>query len=266
MADDPLRGHLVPGWNYEGRARFRPLCGVVLLVLFCCHGCVSARKRIEPEAPTSTADLPIDPVRVYTVACPDAVEIVWLDHPDSEWIGRIGADGCLNLPAIGSIRVEGLTTAEIARQIAARSAVFPERVQVRVAEFASRQVFLFGQVEGGPRAVDYRGPERIIDLLRRAGGLSPDAALNEIYVLRAQVGEGIPAEILTVDLPAILQRGDQSTNVRVQPLDEIYIGEKPRSRIRRALPTFLKPLYEGVVGFIPHPDWRTARRATHPVK
>lgn len=246
-------------WHPLGR-----LLSAVCLAALMGVGCFTARKRTDP--PPVLAEIPIDPAEVYTLACPDLVEVVWLDRPDSPWIGRIGADGCVTIAGLASIRIEGTTTGEAAQQIAAVAGISPEHLRVRVAEYASRQVFLFGQVEGGPRAVDYRGPERVVDLLRRAGGLSPDAAPNEIYVLRAQVGEGIPAEVLTVDLPAILQNGDHSTNVRVQPLDEIYIGEKPRSRIRRAIPTFLKPLYESIVGFIPHPDWRTARQANQPAK
>src|SRR5438876_110594 len=83
-------------------------------------------------------------------------------------------------------------------------------------------------------------PETVVDLLKRTGGLSPSAAPEEIYIVRAQLGEGIPAEVLTVDLDAIVRKNDQRTNVRVQPLDEIYVGEQPRSRIERAVPTFLK--------------------------
>jgi protein involved in polysaccharide export with SLBB domain len=236
--------------------------GLAVWLLLGAGGCLSLRK--SPEPVSLANDFPIDPAQVYTLACPDRVEVVWLDRPGAEITCRVGPDGCIELPGVGTVRVEGLTVGEAAAQIASQCRFPTDSVRVQVIEYASRQILLFDQVEGGPRAIDYRGPERVLEVLRRAGGLSPDAALSEIHILRAQVSEGIPAEVLTVDVEAILRNNDQSTNVRVQPLDEIYIGEKPRSRLRRAVPTFLQPFYEGVMEFIPPMTGRAQRRVDRP--
>jgi protein involved in polysaccharide export with SLBB domain len=119
-------------------------------------------------------------------------------------------------------------------------------------------------VQGEPRVVDYRGPETVVELLRRIGGLSPDASPSEVHVVRAQVSDGIPAEVLHVDLVAILERKDERTNIRVQPLDEIYVGEMIRSRIGRAIPPLLKPLYTSITSLLPERKADAARLTSVP--
>lgn len=239
------------------------IAGLLLLTILGGGGCFSLKKAT--NALPFSSDIPIDPAEVYTLACPDVIQIFGVAPPAQPVVARIGPNGGVELPGLGAIRVEGLTVGEAAAEIARQARLPADSIRVRVLEYASRQLFLYGQTESGPAAIDYRGPERVVDVLRRAGGLSPDAALNEIYVLRAQVSEGIPAEVLTVDLEAILRHNDHSTNVRVQPLDEIYVGEKPRSRVRRAIPTFLQPIYEGLVRLIPQVSVRSSRRTNTPM-
>ncbi len=234
----------------------RRLRAALLAATLLAPGCLSAHKK--HDGPPPPPDKLIVPAEVYTLACPDVVEVVFADRPDLGQIVRVNPDGCVRLVHVGPVAVEGLTVAEAAARIAEHVELPLHKVLVQVVEYGSRQVFLFGQVHGGTRIVDYRGPETVVDLLKRTGGLSPAAAPEEIYVVRAQLGEGIPAEVLTIDLEAILHRNDQRTNVRVQPLDEVYVGEKPRSRIERAVPDFLKPLYQSVVELIPHWDRRPA--------
>jgi hypothetical protein len=70
-----------------------------------------------------------------------------------------------------------------------------------------------------------------------------------------------------VDLEAILLRGDPRTNVLIQPFDDIYVGERARSRIGRALPEWLRPLYRGFCGIVPGAcphDWRQQIRDPEP--
>src|SRR5262245_52004343 len=200
---------------------------VALLAVCLTAGCFSAHKK--------TDDLPVLPeVRInsdelYTLSFPDLIDVAFLDWPDVTAAVRIGTDGCVAVGNLSRVRVEGLTTAEATRAIADRAEVSPHRVRVRVVEYHSRQVLLFGPVKGEPRVIDYRGPETVVALLTRTGGLTPDAAPGEVHVVRAHLGEGVPAEVLRVDLAAIRDRNDQRTNIHIQPLDEVYVGEAARS-------------------------------------
>ena len=220
-----------------------------LIVILMSSGCLSAPK--QTDSFSGIAGVPINPAEVYTLACPDVVEVVFNGRSDNGETVRVDPDGRIRLRNLSPVRVEGDTPGDAAADIAEAAHLRPEAVHIEVVEFNSRQLSLFGQVNGGPRVVEYRGPENVVDVLSRTGGLAPSAAPNEIYIVRAQMTEGMPAEVLTVDLQAI-HRGDSRTNFCVQPLDEIYVGEMPRARIGKAIPTLLKPIYDGFLQMLPY--------------
>jgi protein involved in polysaccharide export with SLBB domain len=139
---------------------------------------------------------------------------------------------------MGRLRVEGLTIGEVEDRIARVLGISRSIVHVRVTEFASRQVFLCGPEAGLERATPYQGPEPVVDLLRRTGGLSRDAEPRDVHVVRANVAAGRRPEVFDVDLRAIMT-GDTSTNVIVEPYDQVYVGETARACWARRLPPWL---------------------------
>jgi protein involved in polysaccharide export with SLBB domain len=129
--------------------------------------------------------------------------------------------------------------------------VAPEHVHVEVAEYKSQHLYVFGEVAGLQRAVPYRGPETVLDLLHRVGGLTPGAALRDIQVIRPHVADGKRPEIFRIDLPAIVLRHDPETNVILEPFDQIYIGQSRRSCLCDCLPPWLRPAYQRACGLKP---------------
>jgi len=85
---------------------------------------------------------------------------------------------------------------------------------VRVATYKSEQIFLIGQVAGSQSVVPYQGPETVVDLLRRVGGLTPGAAPDDVYVVRSRMVEGRRPEVFRVQLRA-LARAAMHGNVRI---------------------------------------------------
>jgi protein involved in polysaccharide export with SLBB domain len=160
----------------------------------------------------------------------------------------VAPDGRINLGALGEPRVEGQTVAEIARTVAELANVPPERVHVRVAEYNSQQVYLFGEVNGLQRSVPYQGEESVADLLRRAGGITSGAAPAKVHVIRPRVVDGRAPLVYPVDLEAIVMSKDQATNVSVQPFDQIYVGETPRSSMEKCVPPLFRPIYQAICG------------------
>jgi protein involved in polysaccharide export with SLBB domain len=132
--------------------------------------------------------------------------------------------------------------------VAAAAEVAPAAVHVRVAEYNSQQVYLFGEVIGLHRAVPYRGPETVLDLLQRAGGLTPEAAAGDVHVIRAHVIDGRRPEVFHIDLRAITLKKDESSNVRLQPFDQVYVGQTRQAVLDRCLPPWLRPAYQALVG------------------
>jgi polysaccharide biosynthesis/export protein len=206
------------------------------LVLALAAGCQTNRPRVDAALRASG---PASPAAAYPVACPDRLDLQVAGHP--EWTGPhdVGPDGCLRLADANPLRVEGLTPAEVAARVAAALHLEPAEVRVEVAEYRSRQVFLFGQVDGPERAVPYQGPETVVDLLRRAGGLPPGAEVRTVSVVRPHVAAGRRPEVFTVDLVAILLRGDPKTNVVLAPYDQVYVAETPRYSVLKLLPEWM---------------------------
>src|SRR5262249_14387724 len=123
----------------------------------------------------------------YTVGCPDVLEVRVSNRPDLSGRQTVGPDGRIELAALGRQRGEGHTPPEIAQLLAAALGVPSRQVQVRVADYQSQEVYLFGQVSGLQRTVPYQGQETVLDLLQRIGGITPGAAPDDVYVIRTRV-------------------------------------------------------------------------------
>jgi protein involved in polysaccharide export with SLBB domain len=235
-----------PGTCSRFGSRYWPVLFAVLL-----SGCFRAERKDDDVPPPPVA---IEPAKLYTLACPDVVEVTFINWPDDAIrTATINSEGEIDLGNLGKVPVEGMTVADARLAIAQRARCAAADVQLRIAKFRSRKIFLYGEAAGAVRTVAYRGPETVMDLLRRTGAITPDSAWNEIHLVRSHMAEGAAPEVLRIDLAAILERNDNRTNVRLQPLDEIYIGEKRSAYFRRAIPGFLRPLYDTIVGLLPEP-------------
>ena len=187
-------------------------------------------------------------VEAYRPGCPDVLDLTVAGRPDLTGPRTLGPDGRIDLGALGRVRVEGLPVEEIAARVAEQGGLPPERVRVRVAEFHSQQVYLIGQVMGQQRAVPYQGPETVLDLLQRTGGVTAGASPESVYVVRSRVAEGGRPEVFHIDLAAVVSGRDAQTNVRVQPFDQVFVGESRRSSLEKCLPPWLRPTYGALSG------------------
>ncbi len=220
------------------------------LLMIVAAGCASHHSQLEQAllADRDPAAHSADAARLYHVRCPDLLEVQLAGPGANTRRCRVSADGRIDLGAAGQLRVDGLTPPEMARAIAEHLGLPPGQVTVRVVEFNSQQVYLFGEVTGQERALPYRGPETVVDLLQRAGGLAPGAAPGDIEIIRPHVADGKTPEVFHINLEAILRQHDQHSNVALEPSDQIYIGETSSSRLRPCVPPWLRPLYEALCG------------------
>lgn len=221
------------------------VAGVLMLLA----GCMTARPQIEAalQQPPATADAQ----NAYRLACPDRIHVEVRDRPD--WSGdcTVETDGRIDLGPLGRHRVEGLTAAEAARQITDRTGLGRDRLRLEVLEYRSRRVFFSNGDQ--QQAFEYRGPETVVDLLRRAGGLAPgNSAIHEVYVVRPHVARDQPPEVFAVDLTAILLDRDDRTNVRLEPFDQVYVGASRRANFHALLPPWLRPTWRALTGM----TWR----------
>jgi protein involved in polysaccharide export with SLBB domain len=182
----------------------------------------------------------------YAVVCPDILDVNIANHPD--WCGfyPIGVDGRIDLEPLGRPRIEGQTTDEIEQQLGELASVQSSQVHVRVAEYHGLCIYLFGEVMGSQRAVPYQGQETVLELLQRTGGITQDAAPEEVYVIRPHVSDDKRPEVFHVNLRAIVLRHDNSTNLRLQPFDQVHVGATRQAGLQKCVPPWLRPFYREV--------------------
>ncbi|HEV8061570.1 MAG TPA: polysaccharide biosynthesis/export family protein [Gemmataceae bacterium] len=223
---------------------------MLLVLALLTAGCAGQRPWVDRALmaePTPTAALNTTAAE-YQVSCPDLLEIKVSGRPELNGTQEIEGDGRIKAANGERVRVEGLSTAEVARRLTAAARLRPDQVTVRVAEYRSQHIYLIGQVVGLQRTVAYQGPERVLDLLQRVGGVTSGAAPDEVYVVRSRIAEGKQPEVYRVRMREILTKQDQSTNILLQPQDQIYVGETNRSALSRYLPPWLKPLFDSLWG------------------
>jgi protein involved in polysaccharide export with SLBB domain len=160
----------------------------------------------------------------------------------------IDTNGRIDLGPLGRLRVEGRSPPEVAHLLSEETGLAAEKIHVQVAEHNSQQIYLHGQVIGCQRAVPYQGPETVLDLLQRVGGITPGAAPNDVTVVRSRLVDSLPPLVFHIDLRAIVMNQDQGTNLRLQPFDRVFVGEAKKSSLEKCLPPCLRPIYEKLCG------------------
>ncbi len=231
--------------------RGRPLA--LLLVLAALSGCCASRAQVKKNLMTDQAAVPGNQgvAEKYLVHWPDVLEISIRGQFEPGRICPMSLDGRIDLGSLGQPRVEGQTPPEIGRELAEKLGLRRDQVQVQVREYKSQQVFLFGQVVGRQRAVSYQGQETVLDLLQRVGGITQGASPEHVYVVRAHIGDSQRPEVFHVDLEAIVMHQDRKTNIRLEPYDQIYVGETRQSCLEKCLPPCVRPLFRACCGTPP---------------
>jgi protein involved in polysaccharide export with SLBB domain len=231
----------------------------LLLSAFCflpfVGGCASSRPHVDKSLleERGSAARNEGVAERYVIGCPDVLEVTVAGRPELAVRAAVGVDGRADLGTLGKPRVEGHTVPEIARALADYLGLPVEYVDVWVAEYRSQCLYLFGEVHGLQRSVEYRGQETVLDLLQRVGGITPGAAPDEVYVVRSRIAEGQRPAVFYVDLRAIVVGHDQRTNLRLQPFDQVHVGATRRARLVKCLPPWLRPLFYTLCGRLPTP-------------
>jgi polysaccharide export outer membrane protein len=162
--------------------------------------------------PTATAVGPD-----YRIGTDDVLAISVWDQKDLDQVVSVRPDGKISLPLVGEIDAGGSTVAELAARLTTQysKTVRGAQVTVAVREIRSRTVFfLGGVVRPGPMQLTQE--LTVLQGLSSVGGPVATADLESVFVLRGQ--KRIPVNLLM-----ILQKGDMSQNVSLQPGDTVVV-------------------------------------------
>ena len=167
----------------------------------------------------------------YRVGVGDKLEINVFGHEDLSKIVEVRADGSINYPLIGDLRVAGKTVAEIDGEVTrtlGKDYLVDPQVSVDVREYQSQWVTIIGEVRTPGKYVLKRNM-RVIDVLAEAGGASKEAG-SQILITR-QSEDGAPRQIL-VDRDRLLSQNNLDSNILLQHGDILAVGEKEVFYIR----------------------------------
>jgi len=127
---------------------------------------------------------------VYRIGVEDELTVnVWRE-PELSSSVVVRPDGMITLPLLNDVKVTGMTPMELQTSLTDRLKAFINEPQVVIIPRAirSRKVYLVGEV-GKQGTYPLNGTKTVLQLLTEAGGVSPFAKADSIYVLRDQNGK-----------------------------------------------------------------------------
>ena len=135
----------------------------------------------------------------YLLAPNDLVSVTVFQEVDLATRSRVGNDGNISVPLIGSVNVGGKSVDEAAQMIRGRLArgyLVNPQVNVGVIEFAKRLVTVLGQVQkGGTFEFPNQGPLSLLQAIGLAGGYSKLANPAKIIVKRRVNGKEVVMQL-----------------------------------------------------------------------
>lgn len=157
----------------------------------------------------------------YQVGSNDSLDIVVYDNPDLSSSVRVSANGTINFPLIGEIKVVGSTPRQIEglirNKLISGKFLKDPQVRVNVAQFKSQSVAVLGEVRNPGKFV-IEGESSVLDILAEAGGLVQSAGDRILLVKRDGGGE----KTLTVDMHNF-NSGDFSENHQIGNGDVLIV-------------------------------------------
>ncbi len=191
-----------------------------LLLLLAASGRVHAQTE-SASPPPATTPAPRAPAgaigttsSTYRLQSYDLIDVDVYGEEDLHKPARLGADGTVLLPLIGSVKVGGLTVAEATELISRRYSprfVKNASVLITVLQYRKSTFSILGQVlKPGIYEIPEGGHVTIIDAVSLAGGYTPTAAQNSITDKRVVDGKVAAFKI---------KAGDMAQNPDVVPFE-----------------------------------------------
>lgn len=173
----------------------------------------------------------------YKVGPGDVLSVTVWDHPElttpagqyrsSEEAGNwVHSDGTMFYPYIGNIKVAGLKVSEVRDLISKRLARYVEspQVDVTIAAFRSKWVYVTGEVERPGTLPITNIPLTLVDAVSKAGGVTEHADWQTVVLNRGEQGYRFSLRDLYKD-------GDVSQNILLQPNDVININRNDDAKV-----------------------------------
>ena len=141
----------------------------------------------------------------------------------------------MNLAGVGEVRIEGLTTAELAEaiQLAYSKIVQDSTVIVEIQDFTRPYFLVLGQVNR-PGKYDLRGYTSATEALASAGGFKDTARYSPVLLFRHASHDWY--EVKPLDFKQLLRGHDFEEDAEVRPGDMLFVPQNLLSKLKRFIP------------------------------
>jgi polysaccharide export outer membrane protein len=172
-----------------------------------------------PPATTPSASSPVDAAS-YIIGPDDVLQItVWKEQQLSGPV-PVRPDGMISMVLLGDVKAAGLTPSQLASNLTAQYKKYVQDplVTVLVQQVNSQRIFMVGEV-GHVGPIPITPGMTPLQAISAAGGLSPYAHKNRIYILRGPQGnqQKIPFNYKKA------VGGDNSQNITLMPNDTVVV-------------------------------------------
>lgn len=162
----------------------------------------------------------------YRMGTGDVVRITVYGNPDLTTEARVGEEGGITFPLIGTVMAAGQTPAAAEKDIAERLAkggfIVDPNVNLNIVQYRGQQISVLGRVNR-PGKYTLEKTTRLADALALAGGIIVDGA-DVVTLMRTRDGK---TEYLDIDMLALFKSGGEANNVLVQDGDVLNVARQP---------------------------------------
>jgi len=206
-------------------------------------------KEMNEKILTSALSSRRDFYRDYKIGPEDLLEISVFEDEKLNKTVRVSSQGNVSLPLLGIMRVKGLTSNEVEkemRDLLAEKYLNDPHVSVFIKEYRNQRISVMGAVEK-PGAYEVTGQKTILDLLALAGGLKEDAG-QLLFLIRPPPLEDEAGRVkkdsddrtprtFVIDLDGLLARGELALNmplihgdvINIPVSGKIFVGGEVKS-------------------------------------
>lgn len=220
-------GRIAIGYWRTGLMKARLLMTVLPALLL--TGCFPSYSSI----PYAQTDAPFAPLEmgatseqpasaVYRLQPGDRVQIHSQFHDQLTGDATVGPDGQMAVPSLGQFQAVGLTSDELATEIARRAAfTYREpQITVEIREFTTYRAYIGGEVKK-PGYVQLKPGMTALRAVTERGGFVYSARLDSVLHIAWNPQGGYSAKRL--DLRRVLETGDTSQDLALGPNDVIFV-------------------------------------------
>jgi polysaccharide export outer membrane protein len=171
-----------------------------------------------PAAAPSTSPVAVDPS--YVIGADDSLQVTVWQEPNFSGGLPVRPDGMITLPLVGDIPAAGRTPTQLGVDICERLKKFitDPTCNVSVLAVNSKHIYLTGEV-GRVGPLPMSPGMNILQAITSAGGLTPYAHRNKIYIQR---GDGKQLQMIHFDYNKALKKGDMQ-GITLMPGDTIVV-------------------------------------------